>query len=586
MLCNADIANVKVSGPVLDFLRSDTALSQEIVRVIEGLVAELAAVKEALRFERGQKFRPKRERLPNDLELSPQILLGFLAAGNLVTPIPPSAANAELQGAEDSSACAAQASESAPSESASCEPCVTPNNGCAPSTLPSANDLPPEPKKRKKTLDVSNAQRVVASVSRLTNEQRTCSCCGLVKRIMVMDEQERIAYQPAKLYLEVHQREVGVCDLCETPPERAPNLIAHRGTEKPAPSLRAGVIVSKLAFGIPNFRLSRMMSDSSNMALPESTMDQLVQGSLAWLGDLAKCARAKTLSGQVLSIDDSFGQVLLPRDQRINAQGELDPQGKTTQAGRMWFALADVHDYGFVSYTPNWKASNLESLLDGTKAQLQGDGYAGYRPYAEKKGLTVPAGCIDHARRKFLRAYQAGHLEAGEMLLLIGKLHHIEDAIQERRATLDDVLKTRQSESLPTFEGLSSAVHALHERRMTNDLLSRATTYFIKQEKSLRVFLQDPRVPIANTHVERIIRIYAVMRAACKQMGSPAAARRTADGLTLVINAILAKVHLHEYFTWLFEELPRRGNRDLEDYLPQTYAKRLAAAREEQASAA
>ena len=73
-----------------------------------------------------------------------------------------------------------------------------------------------------------------------------------------------------------------------------------------------------------------------------------------------------------------------------------------------------------------------------------------------------------------------------------------------------------------------------------------------------------------------MIRIYAVMRSAAKLLGSPAAAQRMAAGLTIVVNAILAGVSLHEYFNWLFENLPKCGDEALSFYLPPTRVRRLA----------
>jgi hypothetical protein len=41
-------------------------------------------------------------------------------------------------------------------------------------------------------------------------------------------------------------------------------------------------------------------------------------------------------------------------------------------------------------------------LLDGFKGYLQTDGYAGYNAACKKYQLT-PVGCMDHARRKFMK---------------------------------------------------------------------------------------------------------------------------------------------------------------------------------------
>ena len=61
----------------------------------------------------------------------------------------------------------------------------------------------------------------------------------------------------------------------------------------------------------------------------------------------------------------------------------------------MWFALGDIQEYAFVYYTPNWKSSNLDEMLEQTKAQIQGDGYPGYIKYCAENLLNAPAGCMD-----------------------------------------------------------------------------------------------------------------------------------------------------------------------------------------------
>ena len=426
-------------------------------------------------------------------------------------------------------------------------------------------------KKEHKPFDVSKLDRVVVSSSKFSDEARICKCCGIEMCQVTTQIQERIGFRPARLVVEVNEREVLACKACDTAPVRAPNLIGHLGTCKPAPSLEAGIICSKLGFGIPWNRLSRMLEDTSGMTLPASSWDRLTQRALGKLVDLAQCARRKVCESAILSLDDTFGKTLLPR------KSTDDSDRQTTQAGRMWFALGDIQEYAFVYYTPNWKPSNLDEMLEQTKAQIQGDGYPGYIKYCAENLLNTPAGCMDHARRKFFEADKLGHKEAAPIIELMGKLYEIEAEIKsEGIVDLEEIQRRRSEWSEPIFDELACKVRQLHERRFTRDKLSRATQYFILQEKCLRVYLSDPRVPISNVHVERMIRIYAVMRSAAKLLGSPAAAQRMAAGLTIVVNAILAGVSLHEYFNWLFENLPKRGDEDLSFYLPQAYAKRKA----------
>ena len=72
-------------------------------------------------------------------------------------------------------------------------------------------------------------------------------------------------------------------------------------------------------------------------------------------------------------------------------------------------------------------------------------------------------------------------------------------------------------------------------------------TYAINQWPTLTVFLDHPRVPIANAHVERHQRRTALGRKNYLFAGSDAGARRLAVLMTVVVNCELAGVSTFEY---------------------------------------
>ncbi len=431
-------------------------------------------------------------------------------------------------------------------------------------------------KRKKKPVDLSNVERRVVAVVRVEGPELNCPCCANKRRLAFVTESERLAIRPAEIVREVTQCEVWVCDECEGNFVRAPKPENQVGRAKVASSLRAALLISKLGFGIPTYRYLRMLEDSTGVVLSPATIDRWIANTLDSIAVLAKLEHARAIDCELISLDDSFGPSRIPPNQRKNQAGQLDPNGRTTENGRIWFLLGDICKAASVHYTSDWKASNLETLLAGFVGQIQGDGYAGFVRHCRNQLLNTPAGCMDHARRGFVNAMRAGNKQAGPIIQIFDQLYSSEDEATSRDLCAPEQRRIwRQRESVPIFERLSKMFHELHQSRYVRDLLSKATTYFIRQEQRLRVYLNDGRIPIGNTHVERMIRIYALMRQACKLFGSPAAARRYADGLTLMVNAILAGVSLFDYFNWVLEKIPRTRKEDLPSLLPHVYAAQI-----------
>ena len=104
----------------------------------------------------------------------------------------------------------------------------------------------------------------------------------------------------------------------------------------------------------------------------------------------------------------------------------------------------------------NSRAANcVVDYLDGYKGYLQVDGYAAY-------GRTdaILAGCMAHARRKFIEAKTAqGKNKTGKsdvILGLIGKLYGIEAAIKTKSA--DEKHQVRQDKSKPILDKINAWV--------------------------------------------------------------------------------------------------------------------------------
>jgi hypothetical protein len=64
-----------------------------------------------------------------------------------------------------------------------------------------------------------------------------------------------------------------------------------------------------------------------------------------------------------------------------------------------------------------------------------------------------------------------------------------------------------------------------------------------------RLGLDDPRIPVSNVHVERVLKLVAMVRKNSQLAGSFAGAKRLARYMTLVANCKLAGVNPQHYLT-------------------------------------
>lgn len=153
---------------------------------------------------------------------------------------------------------------------------------------------------------------------------------------------------------------------------------------------------------------------------------------------------------------------------------------------------------------------------------------------------------MDHARRKWVVALDAGDVRAAIVVKLMGGLYAVEAEARAQGLGPDALLELRREKSRPIMEQLRRVIGDLAKGALPKSPRGKATTYTINQWPTLEVFLDVPRrrarVPGEHPH-----------RAAATPDGprpeelpcSPApttAARRVAILQTFVVNCNLAKV--------------------------------------------
>ena len=174
----------------------------------------------------------------------------------------------------------------------------------------------------------------------------------------------------------------------------------------PGPGLVAQVIVAKAQDHCPLERQSRIYTERYGSPLSPSTLDDWVGGAAQVLQPVAMQILQQIVSGSHISLDDTPVRV-------------LDPQAAHgVKRGHIWSLVGQ----GAVAYlyTPSWSGKPIRELLSEFEGLLQSDGYADYRSCLKTETESPRrAGCMAHARRRFVQALEAGEARAAVPLTLI-----------------------------------------------------------------------------------------------------------------------------------------------------------------------
>jgi hypothetical protein len=131
---------------------------------------------------------------------------------------------------------------------------------------------------------------------------------------------------------------------------------------------------------------------------------------------------------------------------------------------------------------------------------LLADGYGGYDGVVGGNAITR-AGCMSHARRKFVDAEKVAPEIAREAVDLIGALFRVER--QAKDFSVEQRLALRQSQSAPVLGKLREKLLGWKEQLLPKHPMAEAINYALNQWAELNVFCSDGAVPMDNNVSER-----------------------------------------------------------------------------------
>jgi transposase len=345
---------------------------------------------------------------------------------------------------------------------------------------------------------------------RVTHEiaeaDRRCPDCGQPREPIGVETSEQLDYQPASLFVVVHERAKYACKQCEEHVAIADKPAQPIDKGLPGPGLLAHVVTCKYADHLPLYRLERIF-ERQGVELARSTLCDWMRDAAVLLRPLYARMVDAVLRSEVLHTDDTPVPV-------------LDQTRDTTRQGRMWVYLGDrAHPYTVFDYTPNHSRDGPARFLANYAGYLQADAYGGYDGiYTGSAGRIVEVACWAHARRKFFDARTTDPERGHAAIAWIRRLYDIEDAAR----SMSDVERAayRQEHARPL---LTSFCHWLQEQRgivLPKSPIGQAMAYALSNWEALCRYTDAGFLAIDNNAAEREIRPIALGRKNWLHLGS------------------------------------------------------------------
>lgn len=321
------------------------------------------------------------------------------------------------------------------------------------------------------------------------------------------------------------------------------------------PALVASIINGKYVNFLPIERQARTFKDNG-IKLETNTMSNWVVNSAEkYLSLVYDRIHELIYDSKVIHADETPVKVM-----RINNQ-----QVKNGKKTYMWVYRNNPRSsrYPIVLYDwqPSRKADHPREFLKDFSGTVVTDGYQVYHKLSnEREDLNI-AGCWIHARRPFAEFIKSVGTEtakgsiAAEAYSMITEIMHMDNELDD--LSNHDRKKQRQLDIKKKVDAYFEWVKTKYNQVTQNSTIGKALAYSINQEKYLRTFLNDGKVPMDNNYAEQAIRPFTIARKNFVLMESSNGAKASAILFSLAETAKANAINTYQYFELLLTEIPK-----------------------------
>jgi transposase len=327
-------------------------------------------------------------------------------------------------------------------------------------------------------------------------------------------------------------------------------------------SALAGLIVDKYLLHLPLNRQCQALKNAE-IYLDRGNMTRVVHRVGATLKPLYLELRSSVQASLLLTVDETPTPVGRSK-------------GKTGR-GYFWVFFGDKGEVYF-HFSPSRARKVLDDELSEFSGKLLCDGYAAYESYVGLTEGAILCQCWSHTRREFLKAEKRESERVKWILRQLKAMYKIDE--RTRGKPPDEILAARQSETKPLVDELFTFVKKTiaEETFVPSDPFLKAAGYALAREKALRVFLDDPCVPMDTNHVERELRGHAVGRRNWTFHVTEDGASYAAIFYSLIRSCLLSDVNPMTYLTDVLQRIAADPKQDMKPLLPRQWKERFGKA--------
>lgn len=342
----------------------------------------------------------------------------------------------------------------------------------------------------------------------------------------------------------------------EHPKEMLDNSIA-------TPSVVSAVINAKYVNSVPLYRQEQELQRNDVHISRQTMANWMMTVSERYLSLLYDCMKEEILSSSVIHADET--PVMVSKDGR-----------DTMQKSYMWVyrtgTMCGAHPAILYDYQKTRKMDAPREFLQDYTGTLVCDGYQVYHSLGKKRADELKvSGCWAHARRKFadicksLGKEQSKGTLANHALVLIAQIYHADNKLQTLAP--EERLRKRQKEVKPLVDAFFAWLKERQAELPEKSATAAGFTYCLNQETYLRVFLDNPAVPLDNNAAEIAIRPFCVGKNNWKLIDTVNGAKASAILYSIAETAKANNLKPYDYFKHLLTEIPKHMEETSLDFI-------------------
>ena len=328
-------------------------------------------------------------------------------------------------------------------------------------------------------------------------------------------------------------------------------------------SFVAGLLIDKFDYHLPLYRQHRRLLQTG-ITLSRSTLTNICYKAILLLEPIFDALFRSVLLSKILAMDET------PIKYSRKTKGKM-------KTGYYWPIFGDNNEIVFC-FSPSRATRVIHELLGDFSGTLVTDGYTAYERYSNKMGTATRSQCWSHARRPFDKALKMEPNDAKQGLQMIAALYQHEGRIAELKLSGDDKLAYRQEYSKPIVDAFFGWIKTQRQRQdlVNSNPLSKALVYAQNRERAMRVFLDDPDVPLDTNHLERQIRYIAMGKKSWLFCWSEVGAKQVGIIQSLICSCKLQGVDPTTYLIDVLQRVATHPASQVDDLIPRNWKQKFA----------